>query len=209
MPIHIQHYGLGSLKMNVAQQSSVCYFMWRKNRPTQAIPPRVKIWLKSKTNFTSRRYCSCRHRCCWCCSVDKDVLQSLSNVPLTEDTKFLRSGRGKKCVTITKTTTRSYGSVLGRFLLPKMIYCTTYVLVWWGKKRARTHTHTRACTHPQARAPNLFHVLFRTKEYKWSTNTTFSYEFYMCLGCETKVANIPGDARTSRWSTQCVNWCDL
>lgn len=140
--------------MNVAQQSSVCYFMWRKNRPTQAIPPRVKIWLKSKTNFTSRCYCSCRHRCCWCCLVDKDVLQSLSNGSFDRRHKISSVRKREKMCYHNKNNNKVIWFGFGPIFAAENDILYNICVGMMGEKRARTHTHT--CVHTPTSSSTKF-----------------------------------------------------
>lgn len=140
---------MGSVRRKWTWHSNQAYkitFMWRKNRPTQAIPPRVKIWLKSKANFTSRCYCSCRHRCCWCCSVDKDVLQSLPNGSFDRRHKISSVRKREKMCYHNKNNNKVIWFGFGPIFAAENDILYNICVGMMGEKTG-THSYTQARAH--------------------------------------------------------------
>lgn len=152
----------------------------------QTILSRVKIWLKSKKITLLR--------CVADVVVDKDVLQSLSRF-FCPKTTFPLVRKGKNV--LPKQQQQQQGHMARNDFWCRKWNIVRHMCVGiMGKKETGTHTHT----HPRAPAPNLFHVIcfvsFRTVGIlgKHSAHNIQLWVLHVSLCCETKVANIPGDA---------------
>lgn len=146
--------------------------------------------------------------------VDKDVLQSVSRF-FCPKTTFPLVRKGKMCYQNNNSKNNNKVIWLGTiFAAENEIWYDICVLVLREKKKqARTHAHTH--THEHTSATNLFHVICfvsyrRILGKHNTTHTTWSCEFYMCPSAANQRWQTFQERQwTSRWSAQCVNWCDL